>query len=376
MIKDKLPGFYKKAEEHALCMVKGNLEKFEACFPHVSKNGIYQGEENVLWTSSFYPGLTWLAYELTKDKAYMRNKEAYLESFGKRLRESELDHDAGFLYTLSCVADYKVTGDERAGRLALEAAHRLLLRFREKGNYIQAWGSMDNVYPEVKIIIDTMMNLPLLYGSGIEACEKAAYAHAKTAAHYLVRPDYSSYHTYLMDPETGNGVMGKTHQGYADESTWARGQAWTVYGFALSYAYTRDQEFLTIAEKAAEVFERNLPADSVPYWDFTFHDGKPDVRDTSAGAIYCCGLMELAGYVDKDRAERYLALADRIMESLYENYRVAQPGTGTGILKEGVYHRHDGANESVIWGDYFYLEAIARRKLDWNPYWLKHSNSQ
>lgn len=370
IINKNIPDFYQKALKHALEMITLNLDRFSTGYPHVSKGGIYPVEDNTLWTSSFYVGLCYLAYDITRDINFIKNKDFYYESFYKRIHEREFfDHDLGFLYTLSCVADYMLTKNEKAKELALYAADKLATRFHEKGAYIQAWGKMDESYPNVKIIIDTMMNLPLLYYSGKKENKQIAYAHAKTAAKYLVRDDFSSYHTYLMNPETGEGVAGKTHQGYQDESIWARGQAWTVYGFALSYAYTKDPEFLTIAKKAAEVFRNNLPKDNVPYWDFTFTDENPDVRDTSAGAIYCCGLMELCNFVEKEEAIQYLSLADRIMESLYENYRVKELAEGKGILTEGVYHRNDGARECVIWGDYFYLEAIIRRLKEWNRFW-------
>lgn len=163
-----------------------------------------------------------------------------------------------------------------------------------------------------------------------------------------------------MNPETGEAICGKTHQGYADESTWARGQAWTVYGFALSYAYTKEPHFLDIAVKAAEVFIENLPEDFVPYWDFTFYDKNPDLRDTSAGAIFVCGLLELCNYVSEEQQSQYHRLVNAIMRSLYYKYRVNKVQEANGILGEGVYHRMDGADECVIWGDYFYMEALMR----------------
>lgn len=156
-----------------------------------------------------------------------------------------------------------------------------------------------------------------------------------TAADYLIRGDYTSYHTYLMDPETGEAICGKTHQGYADESTWARGQAWAVYGFALSYAYTREERFLTIARKTAEVFIENLPEDSVPYWDFAFTDDNPDLRDTSAGAIFVCGLLELCSFVEEEEQKRYHGIVNKAMMSMYENYALKSENTN-GVLGEGV----------------------------------------
>lgn len=361
---------YEAAWKEALHMVDKNLDYFVNQYPHVSEKHIYSKEENTLWTSSFFIGMCYLAYEMTGETRYLKHKDQYLDSFSQRLENRRgISHDLGFLYTLSCVALYKLTGDMRAKKLAEDAASVLIERYNEKGRYIQAWGEMGIGYPDVKIIIDTMLNLPLLYWTGDPNKIRIAKNHAETAANYLVRKDYSSYHTYLMNPETGEAICGKTHQGYADESTWARGQAWTVYGFALSYSYTKEEHFLTVAREAAEVFIRNLPEDAVPYWDFTFTDKSPDLRDTSAGTIFVCGLLELCNFVDQEQQERYHKIVDAVMRSLYETYVFRSENTN-GLLGEGVYHRSHGANECVIWGDYFYMEALVRILNDgWERYW-------
>lgn len=361
---------YEKALQEALRMVDKNLDSFVDHYPHVSENHIYPKEENTLWTSSFYIGMCYLAYEMTGEERYLKHTESYLDSFSQRLENRiGISHDLGFLYTLSCVALYKLTGNQRARKLAENAATVLIERYNEKGQYIQAWGKMGIGYPDVKIIIDTMLNLPLLYWTEDPEKIDIAKNHAMTAAKYLVREDYFSYHTYLMNPESGEAVCGKTHQGYADESTWARGQAWAVYGFALSYGYTKEEQFLIVAKETAEVFIRNLPEDSVPYWDFTFTDANPDQRDTSAGSIFVCGLLELCNYVDEEQQERYHKIIDTVMQSLYHNYVLRTEETN-GLLGEGIYHRNHGADECVIWGDYFYMEAIVRiLNHNWNRYW-------
>lgn len=361
---------YKEALQEILKKIELGFDVFTSKYPHVSENNLYAAEDNTLWTSSFYPGIAFLAYDITGDKKYLAHTTEYLDSFEDRLvHRRHISHDLGFLYTLSCVADYKLTGSKRAYDLAQNAANMLAERYNEKGQYIQAWGEMGISYPNVKIIIDTMLNLPLLYWSEQEANHRIAYNHAKTAAKYLIRKDFSSYHTYLMNPETGEAVCGKTHQGYEDESTWARGQAWAVYGYVLSYRYSQDEQFLDVAQKTAEVFINNLPADYVPYWDFTFHDDNKDIRDTSAAAIFCCGLLELCNYVSEEEAEYYRKIVFAMMKSLYQNYSTKDIPSSSGFLKEGVYHRNDGANECVIWGDYFYFEALVRLLKDWKPFW-------
>ncbi len=361
---------YKEALKEILKKVDLGLDVFVKEYPHVSKNNIYTGEKNTLWTASFFPGICYLAYQITGEKKYLSHSEAYLDSFEDRIvNRKHISHDLGFLYTLTCVADYKLTGNKRAQDLANLAAEVLTERYNEKGKYIQAWGEMGITYPEVKIIIDTMLNLPLLYWTGTDKNYETALNHAKTAGKYLVREDFTTYHTYLMRPETGEAVCGKTHQGYADESTWARGQAWAVYGFALSYRYTKEKEFLHIAKETARVFMENLPKDFVPYWDFHFTDVNPDIRDTSAASIFCCGLLELCQFAEGEEKSLYEKIVYSIIKSLYENYSTKDLNESNGLLTDGMYHRHDGFEECVIWGDYFYFEAIVRLLTNCETFW-------
>lgn len=361
---------YEKAMKFVLDRVEQSVDIFTTRYPHVSVNHCYPGEENTLWTSSFYPGMCFLAYDYTKDEKYIKNMQSFLDSFEDRIvNRKHISHDLGFLYTLSCVAPYKLLGNERAYKIAHEAADMLCERYNEKGKYIQAWGDMGIKYPDVKIIIDTMLNLPLLYWTGEKEKVEIAYNHAMTASHTLMRKDGSSYHTYLMNPEDGEAVCGKTHQGHEDESTWARGQGWAVLGYALSYGYTKEDKFLETARKAAKVFIENLPEDFVSYWDFDFTDENPDIRDTSAVAIFVCGLLELCKYVNEEEATEYKQVAYTIMKSLIEKYMTDDIPDANGVLKEGMYHRHDGFNECVIWGDYFFMEALVRLLTEWKPFW-------
>ncbi|MCD7862244.1 MAG: glycoside hydrolase family 88 protein [Lachnospiraceae bacterium] len=351
-------------------ILKENLDLFVGKYPHVSEHNRYQPQENVLWTSSFFVGMCFLAYEDSHDPVYLKYEKEHLKSFEDRLLKREhISHDLGFEYTLSCVADYLVTGNPEGERIARMAAQMLTERYNAKGKYIQAWGEMGITYPNVKIIIDTMLNLPLLYRTGDETCIEIAKNHAMTASKTLVRKDFSTFHTYLMNPDTGEAVMGKTHQGHRDASTWARGQAWAVYGYALSYRYTREPWFLEVARRTEEVFEQNLPRDLVPYWDFDFTDENPDIRDTSAASIFVCGLLELCEHVEPDQTKKYLKLAEAVMKSLREHYSTRNLPDSNGVLTEGMYHRHDGARECTIWGDYFYMEALMRLTREWRSYW-------
>lgn len=345
-------------------------------FPHVSTipaEGLrYVPEENSLWTCSFFPGMMYLAYDRTGDNAFLAHADAYLDSFEQRIdNRVGISHDLGFLYTLSSVALYKLTGNQRARTVALKAAEALAGRYSEKGRYIQAWGEFGVGAPYVKIIVDTMLNLPLLFWAGQETGDKRytgiATAHAHTCADYLVRDDFSSFHTYLMDPVSGKAVEGRTHQGFHDDSTWVRGQAWVVTGFALAYRYTGEPRFLEVSRKAAEVFIENLPADFVPYWDFSFNDRVPDLRDSSAASIFTCGLLELADQVGGGAAERYRAIARTVVRSLYDRYFLHDPDR-LGLLTDGIYHRVHGPT-CTIWGDYFFYETLIRLQKNWERFW-------
>ena len=365
---------YREALEAAVKKVRENLEVYIDKYPHVSENNVYPQEENKLWTASFFPGIVYLTYEITGDKSYLRYSDEYVKSFKLRVEEGRtVTHDLGFLYTLSCVANYKLTGNEEAKAVALKAADVLISRYNEKGRYIQAWGAIGLKYPDVKIIIDTMLNLPFLYWAsevtGDRKYHDIAYNHAITASQSIVRDDASTYHTYLMNPDTGEAVEGKTHQGRFDESTWARGQAWAVYGFALSYTYTKEPYFLDVARKTANYFLNHLPQDHVPYWDFSFTDTEPDIRDSSAAAITLCGLLELAKHVEGQERELYQKAAYKIVESLYINYSTKDDPHSNGLLLHGMYHRTNGADECTIWGDYYYFEALVRLLKDWKMYW-------
>ena len=343
-----------------------NHERYKNKYPHISnlmsEGGRldYEPMDNNLWTSSFFPGEMLLAYSLTGAKEFIADKKSYLDSFEKRLNEHiGISHDLGFLYSLTCVALYKLTEDKRAKEIAAKAADELYHRFNRKGNYIQAWGKMNVGDPYVLIIADTMLNLPLLYQSEDPKHAEAAMLHARTASRTIVRKDFSSFHTYLMDPMSGSAIEGRTHQGFRDSSTWARGQAWIVYGYALSYSYTKDKEFLNIACKAADYFLERLPKDKVAYWDLSFNDAVPDIRDSSAAAILACGLLELSVLLDDHiKIKKYIRTAKEIVSSLYENYFNHDMNSPV-VLTNGMYHRELGS-VGTSWGDYFFLEALAR----------------
>lgn len=371
--------FVEDAIGFVLKKIDENLGTFVQKFPApASKNQVYEAIENVDWTASFWTGMVWLAYELTGEDKYKDLAKIHVQSFKKRMDEKiAVDHhDLGFLYSLSCVADYKLTGDEAAAETALNAAKQLTTRYVDKAGIIQAWGSMKDPEQRGRMIIDCCMNLPLLYWAsemtGDDSYYKMAYSHVKQAEKYIVREDASTFHTYYMDTETGAPRFGRTAQGFSDESCWSRGQAWGIYGFPLSYIYTGDTELLDMTKKLANYFLNRLPEDQVSYWDLLFTSGNEE-RDSSAAAIAACGLLETAKHLPLTDPYRtlYENAALMMIKSLAENYTTAERPDSNGVLLHAVYSKPGkaGVDECCIWGDYFYFEALVRILKDWKLYW-------
>lgn len=367
----------------AIRQTESCLGAFSSQFKSIySENGFYSPVPNEQWTNGFWTGELWLAFENTGD---IRFRDAALTQVGSFLNRIEHGirtdtHDLGFLYSLSCVSGYKLTKDPDAKKAALLAASHLKERFHQKGQFIQAWGSMDN-RRNYRLIIDCLLNLPLLYWASEETGDpsygKVAKAHIDTALRVIIRPDYSTYHTYYFDPDTGKPLKGVTHQGYSADSVWARGQAWGVYGLALSYRYTKNPEYLEKFKHVADYFIFHLPENLIPYWDFIFEDGSTEPRDSSASAITVCGILEMARYLSDQEAAPYLAAAKRMMKALTERCAVTSPAISNGQLLHGVYGKKTPFNDCVdhgidecnLWGDYYYVEALTRMTMDWNPYW-------
>jgi unsaturated chondroitin disaccharide hydrolase len=373
----------------ALDTIQANIKTFGAHYPDdTSTKNVYalrrprygfQEGANFGWTTSFWPGQLWLAYELTGEELYREEGEKHLQNFLNRL-ENEIDldhHDIGFLYSLACVAPFRITGNERAKEGAIQAAEVLMRRYMPKIGVFQAWGAMDHPEMRGNTIVDSLMNTPLLYWASEQSGDKrfaeAAHRHTSRVQEDLLRPDNTTFHTFYWDVETGAPLRGKTAQGYADASCWARGQAWASYGFALNYRYTKEASFLEAGQRCTDYFLEHLPEDSVVYWDLVFDDGSKEERDSSAAAIAVCALLELSRHLANSEAgQRYQTAADMILASLIANYAPCDPSKSNALLLHSVYSKPqgNGVDEGSLWGDYFYLEGITRRlKPDWNVYW-------
>lgn len=345
--------------------------------PPETINFKYEPRSNNEWTSGMNTGVFWLAYELTGNQAFYDAAKKQVATYAERFRTKTnlMDHDVGFIFTPSCVADYKVTGNPESKQLALDAAAWLLRSFTEKGGFIKR-GSED--WPGAyRTLVDTMMNLPLLLWAGKESGNpdytQKVIRHYMTTAKYLVREDGSTFHHYQFNPETLEPERGLTLQGYSDDSCWSRGHSWLVYGYPIAYSYTRDEAILPIHQAVTYYFLNHLPQDGIPYWDFVFGDGSSEPRDSSAAAVAICGLLEMCKYLSDDNPDKVIFqnAADGMMRALIDTC-INTDAEKDGILAHVTHGvpQNRGIDESAIYGDYFFLEALLRYKNpDWKMYW-------
>jgi unsaturated chondroitin disaccharide hydrolase len=383
----------------AACVVqvKSNIPEYtNKSQNHSSVNGHYPACENTQWTCGFWPGELWLAYEATHESVFRDTALVHVQSMKNRItKKIEVDHhDMGFLYSPACVAAWKLVNNKDARTAALLAADQLISRFQPKGQFIQAWGAMGEP-KNYRYIIDCLLNTPLLYWASRETDNQKyaaiARAHTHTCMNNSIRPDGSTYHTFFMDINTGNPLRGATCQGYSDDSVWARGQSWGVYGSALAYRYDPQPAYLESFHRTLNFFLSKLPADSIPYWDMIFtdsnavHDGETEPRDSSSASIVCCGMLDMASQLKKNNAskysaeiEKYMQTSRSILKSLADNYAVKDSTKANGLVLHGTYSKKspyntctpEGVDECVSWGDYFYMEALTRlNNPSWDLYW-------
>ncbi|MGN6493698.1 MAG: glycoside hydrolase family 88 protein, partial [Agriterribacter sp.] len=271
------------------------------------------------WCSGFYPGTLWLLYKETKDEALKKEAEKRLAILEKE-KNNTGTHDLGFMIFCSFGNAYKITGNPHYKDVIFTAASSLATRYRPSIASIQSWNKNDRY--SCPVIIDNMMNLELLewvtQAGGDKKFAEIAVNHANTTIKNHYRPNYSSYHVVDYDTEAGKVIKKVTHQGYANESSWARGQAWGLYGFTMMYRLTKDTAYLRQATHIADFLLRhpNLPADKIPYWDFNAPDIPNAKRDASAGAIIASALLELSQYTAPKKSKAYKTAAEVMLRSL------------------------------------------------------------
>ncbi|MDO7906855.1 glycoside hydrolase family 88 protein [Paenibacillus sp. JX-17] len=334
-------------------------------FPHVVLNGRYDEREPEWWTAGFWPGLLWLV-DLEHPELQLAERAARCEEqLGAVLDDPEkVDHDLGFIWLLSGVASYRATGHADSRRRALLAANLLAARYNVTGAFIRAW-NFPSPFMDTRgvAIIDSMMNLPLLYWATEETGDPRyaalAVRHANTVAETFVREDRSIRHVVEFDLSSGNMQREHGGQGFGAGSAWARGTSWALHGFALAYGYTGDLRHLAIAENTADFFLEELGGEAVPCWDFRAPSGHREAWDSSAAAIAASGLLELERY--SARGEHYGAAARNLVRRLHEDY-TQRDGDSEGILTHGTVHYPEQlyVNHSIIYGDYFYVESLAK----------------
>ncbi|MCU6712288.1 glycoside hydrolase family 88 protein [Paenibacillus sp. J5C_2022] len=337
--------------------------------PHVSAVGKYDQIKVDQWISGFWPGMLWLLYEMTGEQRYREAAEPWDERMEQCfLRDNHFHHDVGFQFLPTSVIRYKLTGDLDARRRGLFAANYLAGRFNPAGPFIRAWPRDQTGWS----IIDSMMNLPLLFWaseeSGDPRFKHIAMAHADMVLRTFIREDGSVHHIVVFDPESGEVERYEGGQGHSPSSSWSRGQAWALYGMSCAYRYTGEERYLRAAKRVAHYFISALPEDHVAHWDFrAAADLTDEPRDTSAASCAASGLIDIARQVAPEESALYEGAAARIIRSLSLRYSTLDQPEYEGILLGATGHKpvDVNVNVSLIYGDYYYVEALAKC-LGWN----------
>ncbi|MGS2762580.1 glycoside hydrolase family 88 protein [Sinomicrobium sp. M5D2P9] len=352
----------------SLCKSIAPLKENQKMMPRTTKDGELLPVGIYDWTSGFFPGSLWYLYGLTKDNKWKDRATEYTEKLDT-IQYWEGNHDVGFIMECSYGNALKYIDTPAYDSVIVQTARSLSARFRPKAGVIQSWDWSKKW--ECPVIIDNMMNLELLFHatsiSGDSAYYDIAVSHADQTMKNHYREDYSSYHVVDYDTITGQVIQKNTHQGLRDDSAWARGQAWGLYGFTMCYRRTGDLKYLEQAQKIASFIKNNpnLPEDEIPYWDYNAPASENTPRDASAAAIAASALYELSTFTENKNAENHLDFADKIMESLSSSAYFAKPGSnGDFLLMHSVGSKpHEvEVNVPLNYADYYFLEAMLRKK--------------
>ena len=330
-------------------------------------NGKFETSNSGWWCSGFYDGTLLYLYTNSHDQQLLTQAEEALKGLAKEQYNTHT-HDLGFMMYTSFGQANQVAPKPAYKQILINSAKSLSTRFNPTVGCIKSWDSKPS---DFLVIIDNMMNLELLFWAthetGDSSFYKIAVTHANTTMKNHYRADYSSYHVINYNPQTGEVQQKKTAQGYANESAWARGQAWGLYGFTVMYRATKDKKYLEQAKNIAHFLltNPNLPADKVPYWDYN-DPGIPNVlRDASAGAVMASALLELCRYTDKKDATEYFNTAQTLLATLSApTYKAALGTNGGFILKHSVGHlpQKSEIDVAISYADYYFVEAMERYK--------------
>lgn len=337
----------------------------------IDKNGKLVTCNSSWWVSGFFPGVLWHLYENNPDDSL----KAWAINYTLRVEDQKYttdNHDVGFMIFCSFGNAFRLTGEPAYKAVIQTASNSLITRFNPAVGCIRSWDYASwSAQWQFPVIIDNMMNLEMLEWAsktfGDTVYSHVAASHANTTMKNHFRDDFSSYHVVSYDTITGQVEKKNTSQGFSDNSAWARGQAWGLYGYTMMYRETGNKVYLKQAEGIADFIlnNPNLPEDKIPYWDFDAPDIPDAKRDASAGAIICSALIELSGYVPAEKGKEYLAVAEKQLRSLSSpEYRAELGENGNFILKHSVGHMPNGTEVDVplSYADYYYVEALMRMK--------------
>ena len=321
------------------------------------------------WCAGFWPGVLWYDYEYSGDKRIKEEAEKFTASLEFLSKTPAFDHDLGFLIFCSYGNGYRLTQNPAYKQVILDTADTLATLFKPQVGTMLSWPRNVELFGGHNTIMDNMINLEMLFwaakNGGNPYLADIAISHADKTMKYHFRPDYTSYHVAVYDTLTGDFVKGVTHQGYADSSMWARGQAWAIYGYTVCYRETKNRIYLDQAIKTFEFMKnlKNMPEDLIPYWDMDAPDVPAAPRDASSASVIASALYEMSTY-DLPDAASYRAYADKIMESLAsESYTAKLGENGRFILMHSVgsIPHNSEVDVPLNYADYYYLEALKRK---------------
>lgn len=317
------------------------------------------------WCSGFWPGVLWYDYEMTGDEKIREKAEKYTESLEYLSQRPIFDHDLGFLIFCSYGNGYRLTQNPKYKQVILASADSLATLYNPEVGTLLSWPRNVEMLGGHNTIMDNMINLEMLFwaarNGGSQRLYDIAVKHAETTMKHQFRPDGTCYHVAVYDPKNGNFLRGITHQGYADNSTWARGQAWAIYGYTMVYRETQDKKFLDFACKVTDAYLNRLPEDYVPYWDFDDPAIPQAPRDASAACVVASALLELQKYCPEEKGKEYKENAVKMLASLSgDSYR--SPERRSSFLDHSTGHHPAGSeiDASIIYADYYYIEALQR----------------
>ncbi len=355
-----------KTYEKIKTKIKAESERMGSKIPYIAENGVYREDKDqtniAWWTNGFWPGILWQMYHAEKDECFKEAARGVEKKLDRALHEyTGLHHDVGFMWLHSAVADYRLTKDEQSRARGLHAANLLAGRYNPRGKFIRSWNEDRAGW----VIVDSMMNIPLLYWAkeetGDPRFEYIAMDHGDTVMNLTVRGDGSCNHIIVLDPATGELLETPGGQGYGSGSSWSRGQAWAVYGFALSYRHTGKRDYLDTAKQVASYF--------LAQTDRTGHVALVDFRapkelvywDSTAGVCAACGMLEIARHVPEAERDFYVDGALGILKATDERFCDWDPSRDSIVqMGTGSYHSENDRHVPIIYGDYFFIEAVLR----------------